>query len=462
MTIKTKIILACTVTFGILFSCFALLVYQGARSAELSKLDAHLESHAQKLQAEVEEQSHEHQFPEVNDFMSIQTEGLQDVRVRLFNQKGETIIADGAIEDISRATIESTLTQPAQFSTVRVAGEEFRHLLIPLEIDDRNMYVLQLATPIAIIDANTHDLRNLILFGIPICLLLTSAAAYLIINAGFRPITSMIETAGKISAENLAVRLALPDVKDEISLLGNTLNMMIGRIQSAFNSQRQFIADASHEFRTPLTIICSELEYVQQRTDDAKLKEGIRIALAEVDRLAMMTERMLLLSKLDVSRPTLSLDTIRLDEMLAECSQIMKGLCAQKHVNLQVYVEDAVEIRGDGDKLKSALLNLLDNAIKYSKPQGEISLSLFKKKSASGSVFIKVQDSGIGISPADLPHIFKRFYRATSMKGEHSGSGLGLAIVDEIVKLHHGTITVNSEEQKGTVVTIELPLNAEV
>jgi signal transduction histidine kinase len=462
MTIKTKIILACIVTFGVLFSCFAFLVYRSSRNAELSKLDAHLESHAQKLQAEVEEQYHEHQFLKVNDFLSIQTDGLPEVRLRLFNEKGETIIASGALEDVPRSTIESTLTRPAQFSTVRVAGEGFRNLLIPLEIDDRNMYALQLATPVAIVDANIHDLRNLILFGIPIALLLTSVAAYLIINAGFRPITAMIETAGKISAENLTVRLALPDVKDEIRLLGDTLNMMIERIQSSFNSQRQFIADASHEFRTPLTIICSELEFVQQRTDDAKMKEGIRIALAEVDRLATMTESMLLLSKLDVSRLTLSIGTIRLDEMLAECSQIMKGLCAQKQINLQVYVEDAVEIQGDGDKLKSALLNLLDNAIKYSKNQGEISLSLFKKTAASGSVFIKVQDSGFGISSADIPHIFKRFYRATSLKGEHSGSGLGLAIVDEIVKLHHGTITVNSVEQEGTVITIELPLNAEV
>jgi signal transduction histidine kinase len=458
MTIKAKIILAFSIVFGLMLSGFALLVYQSSRNAELSKLDAFLQSHAHKLQAEIQEQYHENQFPAIADFLSVKTDGLPNVHMQLFDEDGSVIVADSALPQMSRASVQAMLNKRPLSDDVHLQGEDYRLLLMPLEVNDRNTYLLQLASPVANIDTSLQHLRLLFLVGIPIALLLASLAAYLITRAAFRPVTSMVETARHISVENLEARLRVPTVNDEIRLLGETLNSMMERIQSAFNSQRQFIADASHELRTPLTVVCSELEFAQQQTGDPTVKESIRIAIAEIDRLTRMTQGMLMLSKLDASQHKLNPAMVRVDEVLVECVQLMKGFCAQKQIDLQLHIQEAVEITGDRDKLLSGVLNLLDNAAKYTNPGGVVSLLLSVHRTDPGFVSIQVQDTGVGIPPADLPHIFKRFYRAASSRAESPGSGLGLAIVEQVAKLHHGKVSVQSALEKGTTVTIQLPL----
>jgi signal transduction histidine kinase len=331
---------------------------------------------------------------------------------------------------------------------------------MPVEIEDWNArFLLQIVEPTVSIDESVRSLEILFMLAIPAALFLAAIAAAAITRAAFRPITSMVETVRTISANNLSSRVQLSRVNDEIRLLGETFNNMIQRLHEAFEGQRQFIADASHELRTPLTVICSELEFIQQHTKDEKVRESIRTSLTEIDRLARMTKGMLLLSTMDDSQSHLSLETIRLDELIVECVQLLKTIATEKKIDLQIRIDEVVEIEADRDKIKSALVNLVDNAVKYSEPGGGVTISLAVPLSGPPMARVVVQDNGAGIPPTDLQHVFKRFYRSAISRADHGGSGLGLSIVERVVKLHRGKISLQSEPQKGTTAVLDLPLS---
>jgi signal transduction histidine kinase len=267
----------------------------------------------------------------------------------------------------------------------------------------------------------------------------------------------MIETTCTITATNLHARLDLPRAQDEVRRLGETLNDLMERLDSAFKSQKQFVADASHEIRTPLAVLRTELEYALRQTTNAAAKESIQTSLVEIDRLTRMTSQLLMLAKLDASSSSLEFQTVRLDELLIESVQFCHALAAKKGITVEVFVEAAVEVTGDYEKLKSVVLNLLDNAIKHS-PEGSKVAASLRLDHSRGVAQITIEDNGRGILPEELDKIFRRFYRADSLRGESAGSGLGLAVAQRIVELHRSSISVQSEVGKGTKFIVEIPL----
>jgi heavy metal sensor kinase len=460
LTIKAKVIFAYTLVFGLMFFGFALLIYQSTLDAETSKLDAFLSSHADKIQTEIEEQWSEHQFPTNSEFDKIATEGLVHPRVQIRSTDGKVLVSDTLLANFAGGTGTGGGTRQGSYYTARFGGEKYRVLVIPAEVEGTDRFVVEVAATQAGVDASLERLRWLFIISIPCALILASLAAYLITRAGFSPLARMMTTARNISSDNLGSRLAVPTTHDEIRLLGDTLNGMIERIQKAFESQKQFIADASHEIRTPLTIICSELESIQQLATNKKTKESLRVSLLEVDRLSKMTENMLMLSRLDALPLSLERQTVRLDEIIVECVQSMDALYRRKRVPLHVRIDEAVEIVADREGMKRVFLNLLDNGLRYTRPGGSVSVSLSLTGNSALPVCVNVEDTGSGIAPEDIPHIFERFYRATSSRAGGSGSGLGLAIVDRLVKLHGGTVTVQSTLKKGSKFCVYLPFSS--
>jgi two-component system OmpR family sensor kinase len=458
LTIKTRVILSYTVVFGLMLSGFALLIYKSLRDAAVSKVDSRLESYADRVEAEIEEQHSDRRFPNLPDLLDIQTEGLYGVHFRLLNGAGAPVLSDTLLGKTAAPSVQPLQGRKTEIQDAWIGRKWYRQVLMPVEIHDRNTYLLQVAAPMSAVEESLEHLRILFLISIPAVLLIASFAAYVITRAAFKPINTMVEAAKQISADNLDSRVPLPSVNDEIRQLGETFNDMIERIHAAFENQRQFIADASHELRTPLTVICSELEFIREHTEDDGVKESIKTSLAEIDRLARMTERMLTLSRLDGSGQKLNLQTIRLDEVIVDCVQIVRTLAAEKGIDLQLHIEEAVEMEADRDMIKSAILNLLDNALKYTESGGIVSVSLAAATSEPKTVRVEVKDTGTGIAPSDLPHIFKRFYRSAASRSENSGSGLGLAIVEQVVKAHHGTVSLQSESQRGTAVLLHFPL----
>jgi Signal transduction histidine kinase len=441
-----------------LLSGFALLSYRGLRDAEIAKLDARLEVFAGKVQAEFEEEHDKEPLRVLEIFLAERkTDGSAGINMRFFDQEGKLILRDTLLALSSLNPIGEVLNGSTRNGFLQVGGENFRYFWSPVEVEERVRYVLQLAAPMKEVELTLRYWRLLFLVSIPLALLITALASSLITRIAFRPMRGMVETAKQISGTTLHQRLKLPDAQDEVRLLGETLNNMMGRIDAAFKSQKQFIADASHEIRTPLTVISNELEFAEKRATDKAVRESIQISLAEIDRLARMSEGMLLLARLDASPEVLRIKQTRLDELLIECVQLVRGIAAKKEIKIKVSIEEAIESSADSERLKSVFLNLLENAVKYSNPKSSVSAKLSLNKSLPRRALLVVEDHGSGIAASDIPHLFKRFYRAEEARSGAVGSGLGLAIAERVVRLHGGTISVQSEKGKGSVFTVELP-----
>ncbi len=456
LTVRSKIALAYTLVFGLIFAGFALLVYSNTRETALAKLDASLLTYAGRIEAEVEEQTAERLFPAPGEFRALSPGDLVDQRYLLRARDGSPVLEDSLLLLVPFPSGVPS-GWPGKTETISFGGRNFRVYTGPVEVDDTTAYFVAAAAPMAGVESALESLRMFFLFSVPAVLLLAGLAAWLIARAAFSPVSAMITTARNISADNLSARLDLPPAVDEIRLLGETLNGMMDRIEKAFRAQRQFVADASHEMRTPLTVIRSELEFLGKHSRSHARSEEIDRIVAEVDRLVKMGGNLLLLSRLDAAPASLERTLLRIDELIVECVRDLHPLFRGKGVALRVHIAEALEVRGDREGMKRMLLNLLENSLKYTKRGGRVHLSLACEKGAALPVTVTVHDTGCGIAPADLPHIFGRFYRSGETRGDGGGSGLGLAIVDHIVKLHGGMIAVQSEPGKWTTFVIHLP-----
>ena len=459
MTIRTRLLLAYTLLFGVVLSLFAAILYEAMEDERISTLNGRLESHAEKLHSEIEEQLDRHIFPVVGDLLEIRTRGLEGERFQLLDTTGTVLLRDsllaGAPIDGSRASLAGQVGR----KRFMIHGERYEVLWVPLEVDGLFTYVLEIGAPMTEIENQLARLRFFLIIAIPLSLLLTGLAGSMISRSAFRPVAGMIDTAKRITGANLKERIPEPAARDEIQLLAKTLNDMMERIDTAFESQKQFIADASHELRTPLTVIRSELEFAERTVKDPSAGESLSIAFTEIDRLSRMAEGLLMLAKMDASQFKVSKTRVRLDELLVECVQMMRTAAEHKRINLEVHIESAVELEADPARLKSVILNLLENAVKFSSESGVILCSL--SLNGPDSAVVCVHDSGPGIEEKDLPGIFKRFYQSEAARSQGNGSGLGLAIVERIVSLHGGSVSVQSRPGDGTTFSIHLPLRTD-
>jgi signal transduction histidine kinase len=263
-------------------------------------------------------------------------------------------------------------------------------------------------------------------------------------------------------------------LRDELATLATTFNRMLASLQGAYQRQQRFVADASHELRAPITSIRCNLDLLAKAPDlpAEEAQAALDDARTEAERMGRLVNDLLLLARADSTRQTSSsfydytknnLQEIDLDSLLldvfrqyrpaGESGSDKKGLCGPRLTLQQI---TPLKVLGDADQLKQALVALADNALKYTPQEGYVSLSL---NSADGYAQVKVSDTGIGILPEDLPHIFERFYRANRARTrDRGGSGLGLAIVQSIVQEHRGSIEVESIAGKGCIFTLQLPL----
>ena len=458
LTVRTKVAIAYTLVFGVVFAGFAYLVYRNFREASVAKLDASILTYAGKIASEVEEQRNERLFPAPGEFRSLSPGDLTGQRFLVRSLDGRVALDDSVLGRVPSLAALPASGAEGTFGIRDLGGERFRVYTGPVEVNDSAEFTLTVAAPMAPVETDLERLRFLFWLAVPAVLLVASIAAYVITRAAFLPVSSMIATARRISSDNLGSRLRLPDTRDEVRLLGETLNGMMDRIENAFKAQRQFIADASHEIRTPLTIIRSDLEFLQKKARSTSKIREIGAIVAEVDRLSKMAENLLLLSRLDAAPDSLRMEPVRLDEVIVESVQKFHPLFRAAGVSLNVHIGEAVEMGGDRDGLKRILLCLLENSLKFTKRGGHVTVSLGKEAEREMPVVVTVKDTGCGIAPGDLPRIFGRFFRAGGTRGEGGGSGLGLAIVDNLVKLHKGTVALESEPGRGTPVVLRFSL----
>jgi heavy metal sensor kinase len=255
----------------------------------------------------------------------------------------------------------------------------------------------------------------------------------------------------------MKLKIAIPDTNDEIRQLAETFDGVLARLDKAFNSQRQFVEDLSHELKTPLTIMKGEFEVLLKngRTAEeyvATLKSG----LEEIDKLTALVENLLMIARLESHEIAPEITAVDISALIRKIADDMKVLADQKEIDLRLSVPDGIVLSGDAKGLKRLFANLLDNAIKYTPSRGKISVYASREEPYAR---ITVADTGNGIPPEELSHIFDRFYRVDKSRSS-GGFGLGLSIARSIAEMHKGMISVTSHPDQGSVFTVKLPLPA--
>lgn len=310
-----------------------------------------------------------------------------------------------------------------------------------------------------------NDLRNTLnrlfmiqLIALPFILLISIIGGWVMSSVSLKPIDIIIKTTDEITEKNLSRRLPEIPTNDEVGHLTRTLNNMIERLEQSFNQIKKFAADASHELRTPLTILQGELEIaLHSKKTPEEYEEVLISALEEVSRLSNVVESILELSKAETGQITINLRMENISKIAEEVAEDISIIAEQKKIQIVKAIEPDIIAPVDAPRFHQALLNLLDNATKYTPEGGRIILSLQKDTEYAKLV---VEDNGIGIPKEDLNNVFDRMYRASKgIKSGVKGYGLGLSIVKWIVEAHNGTIEVESEVNKFTRFTVKLPLN---
>ena len=306
------------------------------------------------------------------------------------------------------------------------------------------------------IDEVLSQLSGSFQFGFPIALLLAVAVGYVLALYSLRQVDIITNSAKRITAENLSKRLPLPATNDEIARLTTTLNEMIARLETSFTQVRQFTSDVSHELRTPLAILMGELELaLRNEMDEGEYQAIVASALEEVVRLSKMVSSLLEISRAETGQVKLQKTLFDISKMTSEICEDMEILAEDKRISVEQNIQPFVTIIGDQSRLHQMLLNVIDNAVKYTSFGGKVTVSLSTKSSQTK---IEISDTGVGISEEDLPQIFNRFFRVDKARsGDVVGNGLGLSIVRWIIEAHRGTIRVKSELGQGTTFTIILP-----
>ena len=334
-----------------------------------------------------------------------------------------------------------------------------RVLTVPLVIGGGKRLAgsLQVATSLAVVDATQRALLLVLVTGIIIAMTVAGLAGWISTRQALAPLDDVTQVALQITnADDLSRRIPYHGPKDdEVGQLIRAFNQTLGRLENLFNTQRRFLADVGHELRTPLTVIRGNVDLMRRMNLlDLESMESIQ---NEVDRLTRLVGDLLLLAQAESGKLPLHIQLVELDTLMLDVMQQMRVL-ARGRLQLKLGDVDQVLVCGDQDRLKQVFVNLIGNAIQYTPLGGEVLISIGK---AGDRGRIVVSDSGPGISPEDLPHIFERFYRgekARTRQKDGKGYGLGLSIAYWIVRNHGGQIEVDSHLGKGTSFCVWLPL----
>jgi heavy metal sensor kinase len=322
-------------------------------------------------------------------------------------------------------------------------------------------YLIELGIALGPIEAVQHRLLSLLGLMLPVLVVCAAGGGYLLVHWALRPVERMSQTAEQISVQDLDARLPVVATGDALQRLSVSLNHMLTRLRDSVHASRRFLADASHELRTPLTVIKGELqELVANEVDRGEVCERIGSVLEEVARLEHLVSGLLVLSRLDAGDAKREWVDVNLGALAASTVEQMRLVAEDRGVQLQSSELAPVTVRGDGGRLKQVIVNLLDNAIKFT-PRGGIVTVRTQARDDDG--ILEVRDSGIGIPADDLAHVFDRFYRVDAARSrEDGGAGLGLSIVRSICSAHGAEIEVDSATGSGSCFRLKFPLPARV
>ncbi|MBF0489890.1 MAG: HAMP domain-containing protein [Candidatus Omnitrophica bacterium] len=388
--------------------------------------------------------------------------GLVNFIVRILDGKGNLIASSKnvSLKGLTSNIFHSLENGKEHFEDIHIDVNSSKPISLrvfttPVIENNKVAYIVQIGTPLGAMHSDLNNLRLLLLILLPSTVLVTGLSGAFLAKLALKPVHDMIDTIHQITAENLKLRINIPHTKDEINSLALTFNEMIGRLDEAFTSQRQFMEDISHELKTPLSILKGELEVTLKRIRSAKeYEDTLQSSLQEVNRINRIVESLLILARFDTKTVVIEKLPVNLGDLIRDIIEDVRVLAEQKSIAVTFKDAQGYSMLGDKAQLKRLFLNLLDNAIKYTPHQGQVSVDVRVERN---DLQVEVADSGVGISPKEATHIFNRFYRIDKSRAS-AGFGLGLSIAQSIARAHGGDIKVRSNIPQGSVFCVTLPV----
>jgi len=389
---------------------------------------------------------------------------INDRFIRITRADGALVYVSGAPKDGSFAPAEVPLFPPSpktEFSSKLKLSGGNTLLVAALNFKSSGNpgYLVESGALLDPVESMLDHLFLQLALGLPLAVIIITVGGYLLVRRALTPVEQITRKAEQITQHNLSERLPVAHTGDELERLSHSLNRMIARLDDAFQNSKRFVADASHELRTPLTILRGELENLN---DDAGLKPQVRDQLGsmleEVERLSKIVEQLFALSRLDAGEAQTEWTRFDLAELAKTTAEQMNLLAEDKGITISCDADRKVPVAGDRARLKQVVVNLLDNAIKYTPEKGSIQLRVHP---VNGHAVLEVEDNGIGIPREALPHVFERFYRVDQTRSGDSGSaGLGLSIVKSICTAHGAEVEAISIPTLGSRFLVKLPLSS--
>jgi heavy metal sensor kinase len=456
-SIRVRLSLWYSLILALSLSLFGSGAYFAMRHSIYATLDAELRQRLEGVRGIISEDAPRDTTALVDEFREFAVGQGARGRLRVTDGAGHTLFASTGFESpIGNLPKE----RKSVAFNAKIAGEHFRVWRDSIDVAGIR-YDIILATSTKEPDEALERFRHILYMGVPSLLLIAALGGYWMSRRALAPVDEIIQSARKISAQNLAMRLAVPQTGDELERLATTLNEMLSRFDTAFQRITQFTADASHELRTPVAVIRTSAELaLRQPRAETEYREALSHILRESETVSRMIEQLLLLARADSGSTSIPTTRTNLSDILEKVWPQASILAESKHLTPEASIPQVpVWIRGDAASLERLFLILLDNAVKYTPDGGRIELRV---STNDGFAVTEIRDTGIGIASEDIPHIFDRFYRADRARSrETGGTGLGLAIGRWIADAHRGEIRVESEPSRGSSFQVWLPLSNE-
>jgi two-component system, OmpR family, sensor kinase len=455
MTIRSRLTLWYVAVLATSLVLFGVMVYGALVRVVSMDIDDSLEVRAEDIARSIRARGELSFAPRRPVTARSDTVSMPVFYVELISLEGEVVDRSDALSEgmvpVSPSTLESARIIGGEHETVEVGGQSVRVYAQAVSSGGRPLGYVVVGRPLQMSSNTFAWLRNLmVLFG-AFMLLLAGGVGYLLARAILSPIDRVTQTARAIGlSQRLDRRLPPYRHGDEVGRLITTFNGMLARIEIAFQAQRRFVSDASHELRTPITTILGNVQALRRGgLAPSEREEAIADIESETERMSRLVQGMLALARADSGR-TLARDLVPVNLLVQEVVRQAQRISGDVTVRLGSIEE--CEALGDADHLRQLLLILVDNAVKYNRPQGEVVIDVQRD---GARLRLSVSDTGYGIAEEDLPHVFDRFYRSKSRRGE-DGTGLGLSIARWIAESHGGELTVASTLDKGSAFTFTM------
>lgn len=440
-------------TVGLAF----VFVREGLRVALLDETDVILKEEAEEVTLAVGEL-----YPKMDAiFQEMDRKARGHVNrklfVQLFDEQGELLLSTSTESDV-----------PTRLQQIRRAVEvstRGRYRLVRYVVRKPGVpeYVVRVGTTLTHIDADVSRLTDLMTIAGAALLLLAPLGGFWLAGRATHPLARIITTAARLRPSHMEERLPIRGVGDQLDKLSSTINSFLDQIADYLARNREFVANAAHELRSPLAAIQSTVEVaLNARRSTQEYEDLLGEIVEECSRLSMLVNQLLLLAESDVGRLKAERHPVRLDQLVETSLDMFRGAAEEREVELRAGDLRPTTVLGEAGRLRQVVNNLIDNGLKFTPPGGQIRVALLEK-GETGQIVLRVSDTGPGIAPEDLPHVFDRFYRGDKSRHRderHCGSGLGLSICQSIVEAHDGEIRAQSSPGHGATFEVLLPAAA--